>query len=120
MKRTQSAITFAEEMAPRAEQVAQFLKGLASPHRLMILCELAGGERSVSQLISATGIAQTSMSQHLAKLRMEGIVSVRRDHRTLFYAIEHPVTGALMQVLYEHFCAPEDAEENLPTRKAAK
>jgi ArsR family transcriptional regulator len=99
-------MTIAEDMAPRATLVAGFLKGLANPHRLMILCELADGERSVSQLIAATGMAPTSMSQHLARLRNEGIVSVRRDHRTLFYTIGHPATGALMQVLRAHFCAP--------------
>ena len=69
-------------MADKAKQVAGFLKGLASEHRLLILCRLVEGEASVSQLIAATGLAQTSMSQHLAKLKDEGIVAVRRDHRT--------------------------------------
>ena len=91
-------------MAGKAESVAGFLKGLASPQRLMILCCLAGGERHVGALIAATGIAQTSMSQHLARLRDEGIVAVRRDHRTLHYRIDHPATLELMQTLYRHFC----------------
>jgi DNA-binding transcriptional ArsR family regulator len=91
-------------MERKAPAAAAFLKGLASPHRLMILCHLAQGEASVSALIDATGIQPTSMSQHLAKLKEEGIVAVRRDHRTLFYRIDHPATLAIMTVLYEHFC----------------
>lgn len=91
-------------MGERAETVAGFLKGLASPQRLMILCCLAEGERHVGALIAATGIAQTSMSQHLAKLKEEGIVAVRREHRTLYYRIDHPAAGELMQTLYRHFC----------------
>lgn len=93
-----------EVMPERAGEVADFLKGLASPHRLLILCALAKGERSVTALIAETGIAQTSMSQHLAKLKDEGIVGFRREHRTLYYAIAHPAVMELMAVLYTHFC----------------
>lgn len=93
-----------QAMSANAAEVAEFLKGLASPQRLMILCELAEGERSVGALVAATGIAQTSMSQHLARLRESGIVAVRRDHRTLYYRIEHPAALELMSVLYRHFC----------------
>ncbi|MDR2877064.1 MAG: metalloregulator ArsR/SmtB family transcription factor [Chromatiales bacterium] len=117
MKKPRFSTEIAKDMEPHAERVAQFLKGMASPHRLIILCQLSGGERSVTQLITATGIAQTSMSQHLAKLRTEGIVSVRRDHRTLFYAIEHPMADALMQVLHDYFCAPMEATDQTPTKE---
>lgn len=92
------------ELAGRADAVAAFLKGLANAHRLLILCALLGRERSVGELIAATGIAQTSMSQHLAKLKAEGIVRVRREHRTLFYAIDHAAARDIMGVLYGHFC----------------
>ena len=93
-----------ETMAEKAEGVAGFLKGIASPQRLMILCRLVGGEQNVGALIAATGIPQTSMSQHLARLKEEGIVAVRRDHRTLFYRIDHPAVLELMETLYRHFC----------------
>lgn len=93
-----------EGLAARADTVAAFLKGLANAHRLLILCALLDGERSVGELIAATGIAQTSMSQHLAKLKAEGIVAVRRQHRTLFYAIDHAAARDIMAVLYGHFC----------------
>lgn len=92
-------------LSERAPVVAGFLKGLANPHRLMILCSLVDGEQCVSALIAATGIAPTSMSQHLAKLKDEGILCVRRDHRTLWYAIDHPATLELMSVLHRHFCS---------------
>lgn len=92
------------EMMQKAPMAAAFLKGLANPQRLMILCRLAQGEACVSDLIAATGIAPTSMSQHLARLREEGIVTLRRAHRTLFYSICHPATLEVMQVLYVHFC----------------
>ena len=92
------------DLAAKAGTVADFLKGLASPQRLMILCALVEGERNVSALMAATGIPQTSMSQHLAKLKTEGIVAVRRDHRSLYYRIDHPAVLELMTTLYQHFC----------------
>lgn len=93
-----------DEMAGKAKTVAAFLKGLANTHRLLVLCELAGGERSVSALIAATGLPQTSMSQHLAKLKEEKIVSFRRDHRTLYYFIDNRAALEVMEVLYRNFC----------------
>ncbi len=93
-----------ENMRPNAAQAAGFLKGLASQHRLLILCELADGEKSVSELIEATGMAQTSMSQHLSKLKSEDIVTFRRDHRTLYYSIHNQTVKDIMQILYQKFC----------------
>ena len=99
-----------DELSGNALQVADFLKGIASPHRLLILCHLVGGEKCVSQLVKETGIAQTSMSQHLAKLKDEKIVDFRRDHRTLYYYIVHPAAADIMAVLYRHFCHGDHAE----------
>ncbi|MFJ1291568.1 ArsR/SmtB family transcription factor [Paracoccus yeei] len=91
-------------MAASAGRASGFLKGLANPQRLLVLCCLAQGERHVGALVQATGIGQTSMSQHLARLKAEAIVAVRRDHRTLYYRIAHPAVAEIMQVLYRHFC----------------
>tara|TARA_B100001989_G_C24549847_1_gene473548 strand:- start:2346 stop:2639 length:294 start_codon:yes stop_codon:yes gene_type:complete len=96
-----------EEMQKKAEHVSSFLKGLASPHRLLILCHLVEGEKNVTELIEATGIAQTSMSQHLNKLKDENIVRYRREHRTLYYSISHNAVHDVMAVLYDHFCKGE-------------
>jgi ArsR family transcriptional regulator len=93
-----------KQMDNNAGRAAAFLGGLASPHRLRILCQLTCGEKSVSQLIEETGIAQTSMSQHLNKLKDEGIVSFRREHRVLYYSISNPMALEIMGVMYEHFC----------------
>lgn len=86
------------------EEVAGFLKGLASPHRLSILCQLVDGEKNVAELIEVTGLAQTSMSQHLSKLKEEKIVTFRRDHRHLYYFIDNDAVHKIMAVLYQEFC----------------
>lgn len=99
-----------EEIAGKAETVSGFLKGIANPHRLLILCALIDGECNVSGLIDRTGIAPTSMSQHLAKLKEEGILGVRRAHRELFYFIDHPAVRELMAVLYAHFCGKKEED----------
>lgn len=101
-------MTLTNDLAAKADKVAGFLKGLANPHRLLVLCELANGERSVSALIEATGIAPTSMSQHLSKMKDEGIVNYRREHRTLYYFIEHKAAMEIMNVLYENFCKEDE------------
>jgi DNA-binding transcriptional ArsR family regulator len=93
-----------KDMAAKVAKASSYLAGLASPHRLAILCQLAEGEKCVSDLIAATGLPQTSMSQHLSKLRKEGIVTYRREHRVLFYSIVPGPTLAIMQVLHGHFC----------------
>lgn len=93
-----------KEIKENAKHASDFLKGLANESRLMILCELMQGEKSVNALIEATDIAQTSMSQHLNKLKDEKIVDFRRDHRTLYYTIINPHVHDIMAVLYEAFC----------------
>lgn len=92
------------KMEEKATEAANFLKGLASPHRLLILCHLAAGEKSVGALIEATKLPQTSMSQHLLKLKQEEIVTFRREHRTLYYRIAHGAVSEIMTILYNNFC----------------
>ncbi len=91
-------------MEENALKAANFLKGIASQHRLVILCQLAEGEKSVTQLIEATSLPQTSMSQHLSKLKEENIVTFRRDHRTLYYSIKNEAILKIMDILYHEFC----------------
>ena len=62
------------------------------------------GEKSVTQLIEATSLPQTSMSQHLSKLKEENIVTFRRDHRTLYYSIKNEAILKIMDILYHEFC----------------
>lgn len=93
-----------QELYDRADTCAAFLKGLANGHCLLILCKLLEGEKSVTSLIEATGIAQTSMSQHLSKLKSEGIVTFRREHRILYYSIDHDAVLKIIRVLHDEFC----------------
>lgn len=100
-----------EEIEDKAQEAASFLKGLASPHRLMILCQMAdGSEKSVSELMELVELPQTSVSQHLGRLKKEGIVDYRRDHRTLYYSIKHPAAIDIMSVMRRTFCDEEDGE----------
>lgn len=87
-----------------ANTAANFLKGIANPHRLLILCLLAEGEKNVTTLVEATGISQTSISQHLTKLKQENMVTFRRDHRVLYYSICNETVIKIMDVLYQTFC----------------
>jgi len=93
-----------EKMQKRALEVSEFLKCFGSPHRLLVLCQLVEGEKSVTQLIEATGISQTSMSQHLSKLKTEGLIDFRREHRTLYYSISNPAVMNIMNALFDIFC----------------
>jgi DNA-binding transcriptional ArsR family regulator len=97
-------MNLAQAMEKKAGKATAFLSGLANEHRLLVLCQLLEGERNVTSLIEATNIPQTSMSQHLAKLKKEGIVDFRRDHRALYYFIKDPAVIEIMKVLYERFC----------------
>lgn len=94
----------AREMKDEALQAAAFLKGLANPHRLTVLCALANGEHSVYELIEITGISQTSMSQHLSRLKAEGLVGFRRDHRTLYYYIKDMNVLRVIGILHDIYC----------------
>ena len=86
-------------MAKRAEPVAAFLKALSHEGRLMILCHLAAGERSVSELEELLGLRQAAVSQQLARLRLEGLVTTRREGKAIFYRIGDPRALALLQLL---------------------
>lgn len=93
-----------KKLEKSAEKASAFLKGLANKHRILILCHLSKGELCVSELMEQTGISQTSMSQHLSKLKLEGIVTFRREHRTLYYKIKNKSVLKIMDVLYNEFC----------------
>lgn len=90
----------------RATEVADLMKMLSNPHRLMILCELLEGERSVGLLQKAVGIGQSSLSQHLAKLRHHGLVTVRREAQTIHYSLADPNVREVISLLYRLYCEP--------------
>lgn len=89
----------------QAERAAMRLGLLANAKRLLILCRLAEGEASVSELQAVTGLGQSALSQHLARLRDANVVSSRRQRQSIFYSLADEETRALMAALYEVFCA---------------
>lgn len=95
------------ELAPKAEQAESFLKALANRHRLMILCELHKGELSVTTLQQAIGLSQSSLSQHLARLREDELVKTRRASQTIYYSLANTNVLRIIGLLYELFCAQE-------------
>jgi DNA-binding transcriptional ArsR family regulator len=81
----------------------------------MILCELHKGERCVNVLQQAAGLTQSALSQHLAKLRDENIVSTRRQAQTIFYSLTDPNVSRLIALLYDAFCSDECDNSTPPT-----
>ncbi len=90
-----------------AAEAAKLLRALANERRLMILCQLADGERSVGQLQPLVGLTQSALSQHLAVLREEGVVATRREGQTIWYRIEDPSAVKVVATLAEIFCPPD-------------
>ncbi|MBL8844691.1 MAG: helix-turn-helix transcriptional regulator [Hyphomicrobium zavarzinii] len=93
-----------KELTSSSEDAAALLKALANPHRLMILCELHNGERSVSALEEVVPLSQSALSQHLAKLREGGFVVTRREAQMIYYALADERVSRLIGVLHEIFC----------------
>ena len=88
-----------------AAEVAQVLRALANERRLMILCKLVEwGEANVTTLAEAVGLSQSALSQHLARMRDEGLVAFRRESQTLWYRIADPRIEALLASLYQLYC----------------
>jgi DNA-binding transcriptional ArsR family regulator len=91
-------------MQASAEQACRFLKTLANPDRLLILCQLVQGERRVGELEELLGITQPTLSQQLTVLREEQLVSTRREGKNIYYQFSSPPALAVMKVLYAEFC----------------
>jgi DNA-binding transcriptional ArsR family regulator len=88
-----------------ALEVANILRALGNERRLMILCKLVeAGEMTVGALVDAVGLSQSALSQHLARMRDENIVTFRRDSQTLWYRISDPRIEQLMAELHRLFC----------------
>ena len=87
--------------------VAEFLKNLCHPHRLMIVCALVKGELGVGDLEHGLAIRQPSLSQHLGSLREAGIISGRKAGKTVFYRLNDPRAAKLVETLHAVFCEPK-------------
>lgn len=100
----QQAFSLAEQAATAAE----FLRTLGNAHRLQVLCLLmAHGEMSVGQIHECTTLSQSALSQHLAKMRDEGLIAYRRDGQTLYYSVCDEKVARIVSVLKDSFCPNE-------------
>ena len=92
------------ELQDKAVDAANLLKSMSNESRLLILCNLAEGEKSVGELQSLVELSQSALSQHLAVLRRDGIVSTRRSAQSIFYSLKSEPAKAIMATLYAYFC----------------
>lgn len=96
-----------EKMLENALDAANFLKALAHEGRLMILCHLSSGPKSVTELENLLASRQAAVSQQLARLRLEGLVSARRDGKAIYYSLQDPKVIRAVALVYDMFCSPE-------------
>ena len=104
MKTDKDSMSMAQ-MRENAGQAAQLLKSMSNEYRLLILCHLGAGEMSVSQLNEAIDLSQSSLSQHLARLRQDGLVKTRRESQTIYYSIAAPITMSVIELLQHTYCS---------------
>ena len=99
-----------DRMVENATRASNFLKAISHEGRLMILCHLVSGEKSVTELESLLSARQAAVSQQLSRLRLEGLVVPRREGKVIYYRLADERPRRILELVYELFCA-EDAEE---------
>lgn len=93
-----------DKILANATLAANFLKAIGHEGRLMILCHLASGEKSVNELELLLSARQAAVSQQLSRLRLEGLVTPRRDGKTIYYSLTDNRSRAIIELVYELFC----------------
>jgi ArsR family transcriptional regulator, virulence genes transcriptional regulator len=96
----------AARMMSSAAGAEILLKAIANRHRLIILCQLIGAEHAVGELADFLNLRDSTVSQHLALLRKDGLVAARRDGQTVWYSIASEPARKLLETLYQIYCAP--------------
>lgn len=94
-------------MTESAGRAAAFLKVMSHEGRLLILCHLTSGEKSVTELETLLSSRQAAVSQRLSRLRLEGLVTSRRDGKAIYYRLEDKPTQKVLNALYDAFCASD-------------
>lgn len=94
-----------ERLRRSADGACRLMKVLSNPDRLLLLCQLSQGEKRVGELEELLGIVQPTLSQQLAVLREENLVTTRRDGKNIYYQVASPQALAVMVVLFEQFCS---------------
>ncbi len=96
-----------DQMNEAAEQASTLMKTLGHKGRLMILCQLAGSEKSVGELSDLLGIQQSPLSQHLSRMREENLVQTRREAQTIYYSLKSQEVTKVIECLYGLYCAKD-------------
>ncbi|MDA0961921.1 MAG: metalloregulator ArsR/SmtB family transcription factor [Proteobacteria bacterium] len=97
-----------DRMMDNAQRASNFLKAISHEGRLMILCHLASGEKSVTELEDLLSARQAAVSQQLSRLRLEGLVTPRRDGKTIYYRLTDDRPRQIIEVVYDLFCRSDD------------
>lgn len=100
------------EIERNIEIAVNLLKALSNERRLMIICALYQGEKSVGELEAIVGLSQSALSQHLARLRRDGLVNTRRNAQTIYYSMNDRATQAILRTLYDIY-SPEDVTDSM-------
>ena len=100
-----------EKMARSANLASNFLKAIGHDGRLMILCHLVTGEKSVTELEDLLSARQAAVSQQLSRLRLEGLIEPRREGKSIYYRLTDDRSKQIMEVVYDLFCRDEDQGE---------
>jgi DNA-binding transcriptional ArsR family regulator len=108
-KKPARTLPSAGEMATHAGAAAELLKALAHPARLLVLCQLVEGERSVGELQPITGLSMSALSQHLSVLREMALVNTRRESQTIFYSLAEGPATTVLDALYAAYCGSQKA-----------
>jgi DNA-binding transcriptional ArsR family regulator len=108
------------DLHDNAERATALLKAMANPSRLMVLCQLAEGGRSVGELERTVGLSQSALSQHLALLRRTGLVSTRRSGQSIIYALSSREAIAVMRTLQRVICPPAEAAARKSAGRGAR
>ncbi len=106
LKATTETLPPLDEMRARVGEASEFLKKLSNPQRLLLVCSLVGGERSVRDLEETLGIRQPGLSQQLAELREAGLIAGRKEGKTVHYRLADPRVVRLITTMHELFCEP--------------
>ena len=96
-----------DKMMQNAQRASNFLKAISHEGRLMILCHLVTGEKSVTELEELLSARQAAVSQQLSRLRLEGLVTPRREGKVIYYRLTDDRPKQIMEVVYDLFCAPK-------------
>ena len=104
VRQRKSHIDDLARMRAHAWEAASLLRSVGNPQRLLILCELVEGERGVGELLDRLELSQSALSQHLARMRDDGLVAARREGQSVYYRIDDPRVETLVAALKSVFC----------------